>query len=366
MFNTFLKQNVNFIEILFTKYKILNPKYKDIFQELLGRKEEIARINVNQALNCMAGMSKEKLKALKHPYPNIVDKIEKYGYDGKQLHHIVRMNYFIKDYVGNKSYNDCLLGNCENREYLIDIKKSVLSLEEAENLAIRLDDETYQIRKDNLTENNEINESAIELLDSVKSKILLKYFKSELLNKENKEFVPNNIFVTSDNHFYHDNIIAFENRPFQNIEDMNKKMIAKWNEVVGENDLVYILGDFSFGNAKQTNEILVQLNGHKILIIGNHDNFLESKKFDRSLFDDICDFLKINMYGQEFILCHYPLASCTDKIISLYGHLHSNNLDSSHYCNTIALKSYNVGVDVNNFMPINIKDIIKTKFSVDK
>ena len=107
MFDTYKKQNVNFIETLFSKFKYINSKYIDIVQELFDNAEEIAHINVNQALRCMAGMSKEKLKALKHPYLTIVDKINKYGYDPKQLHHILRMNDFIRKYASGKPYKEC-------------------------------------------------------------------------------------------------------------------------------------------------------------------------------------------------------------------------------------------------------------------
>ena len=96
MFDTFKKQNVNFIEILFTKYRIVNEEYRVLLQPLFENRELIANLNKNQALRCIAGMSMEKLKALQHPYPAIIDKINKYGYDPKQLHHILRMNDFIK------------------------------------------------------------------------------------------------------------------------------------------------------------------------------------------------------------------------------------------------------------------------------
>ena len=81
MLDTFLKQNVNFIEILFTKFKVLNPKYKDLIQPLFDNKESIARYDFNKALNCQMGMSEQKYVALEHPYPTIKDKIDKYGYD---------------------------------------------------------------------------------------------------------------------------------------------------------------------------------------------------------------------------------------------------------------------------------------------
>ena len=100
-FDNFKKQNINFIEILFSPYYIVNPKYRDLWEELIIDRELIAHYNTNQALRCMSGMSMEKRKALCHPYPSLIDKIEKYGYDGKQLHHIIRMCDFIYAYTHN-------------------------------------------------------------------------------------------------------------------------------------------------------------------------------------------------------------------------------------------------------------------------
>lgn len=179
MFDTFKKQNVNFIEILFTKYKIINEEYKDLIQILLNNKEEIARLNKNQALRCMAGMSMEKLKALQHPYPTILDKIIKYGYDPKQLHHILRMNDFIKKYAAGIRYEDCLIP--DNKEYLIEIKKGVLNEKEAVELAQKTDTETKQIKDKYITEKDITSEYAIEILNKVKLDILTRKFKKQLL-----------------------------------------------------------------------------------------------------------------------------------------------------------------------------------------
>lgn len=179
MFDTFKKQNVNFIEILFTKYKIINEEYKDLIQILLNNKEEIARLNKNQALRCMAGMSMEKLKALQHPYPTILDKIIKYGYDPKQLHHILRMNDFIKKYAAGIRYEDCLIP--DNKEYLIEVKKGVLNEKEAVELAQKIDSETKQIKDKYITEKDVVSEYAIEILNKVKLDILTRKFKKQLL-----------------------------------------------------------------------------------------------------------------------------------------------------------------------------------------
>ncbi len=179
MFETYKKQNVNYIETLFSKFRIVNDKYKDIVQILFDNAEEIAHINFNQALRCMAGMSKEKLKALTHPYPTIVDKIEKYGYDPKQLHHICRMNDFIKKYAKGMPYKDCLVPDC--KDDLINIKKGVLQLDIAEQLAVLLDNDTCNVKEENVTETDIINQKGIDVLNKVKFDLLERKFKEDLL-----------------------------------------------------------------------------------------------------------------------------------------------------------------------------------------
>ena len=183
MFETYKKQNVNFIETLFTDFKIINPKYENIIKRLFDNAEEIAHIDVCQAVKCMAGMSKEKLKALKHPYPTIIDKVEKFGYDPKQLHHILRMNDFIKKYVSGKKYKECLIP--DNKEYLINIKKGIMSEEEATKLAMEVDQDTYEI-KNRFIDFNErehiINNKGLEILQEIKYELLKIYFSVLLKN----------------------------------------------------------------------------------------------------------------------------------------------------------------------------------------
>jgi len=77
-----------------------------------------------------------------------------------------------------------------------------------------------------------------------------------------------NIFFIADTHWNHSNIIQYCNRPFSNVEEMNKTMIDKWNAKVKTDDIVYHLGDFGFGDIRS---IIKQLNGKIILIVGSHD-----------------------------------------------------------------------------------------------
>ncbi len=178
MFKTFEKQNINFLEVLFTRYVIINPKYTELCYELFNMADDVAAINYNQALNCMVGMSKQKLVALKHPYPTILDKIEKYGYDPKQLHHILRMNDFIKKFVSGKPYKECLIP--DNKDYLIKIKTQPMKLEDAEQLAIQTDEETYHIKEQYQKVDNIIRKDVVDRLDDLTCRFIKKYYIEEL------------------------------------------------------------------------------------------------------------------------------------------------------------------------------------------
>ena len=78
-------------------------------------------------------------------------------------------------------------------------------------------------------------------------------------------------YFTSDLHFNHKKILEFcPNRP-PTLDAMHKEIIAEWNSKVTDEDTVYILGDFSFGNSGETKDMVKQLRGRKVLVMGNHD-----------------------------------------------------------------------------------------------
>lgn len=120
--NCFKKQNVNFVEILFTDFYVLNPKYEAQWARLVAAREQVARYNIKAALNCMVGMCYEKDKALCHPYPTLVEKLEKYGYDGKQLSHSIRMKHMMSMYLADYPYESCLKLN-HNEDLLTNLRK---------------------------------------------------------------------------------------------------------------------------------------------------------------------------------------------------------------------------------------------------
>ena len=182
MFDNFKKQNINFLEILFTDFGIFNKKYEDEWNYLLKNRELIAHYNTNQALRCMAGMSMEKKKALTHPYPTLKDKIEKYGYDGKQLHHIIRMYNFITAYALNVSFKECLTFFIPGqKEEMMKAKLNQYSLEEAIKMAEHYDFFTKYIKDISLKEKDEINQEALEVLNKIQYDVIKKKLKEEVI-----------------------------------------------------------------------------------------------------------------------------------------------------------------------------------------
>lgn len=178
MFDMFKKQNNSYVELLFTKYFVINPKYTRLVAELIKMREAIAYAHPNQALRCMAGTSKEKLKALKHPYPNIVEKINKYGYDPKQLHHILRINDLIRKYTAKLPYAECLIP--DNTEYLLEVKKGKLSLKEAEELANDTDWKNAQLKEWFCQKEEVIDYETFEKLDALKVDFIRQFLMEEL------------------------------------------------------------------------------------------------------------------------------------------------------------------------------------------
>lgn len=132
-----LKQNINFVELLFSKYTYIYPSYLDIWYEILEHREDIARYNPYAAIRGIRGMAYQKFAALCHPYPSKLEVLEKFGYDPKQLHHIVRLLYFLEDYGEGLPYKDCLMA--PNADYLKALKTNGagLDLEGATALAER-------------------------------------------------------------------------------------------------------------------------------------------------------------------------------------------------------------------------------------
>ena len=105
----FRKGNPNFVEVLFTDYYIVNPMYADLWEEMRDTREQVARVNPLVACKAMMGMVQEKYHAMEHRCPSRAEIVDKFGYDPKQLQHLIRMADFLEQYVNNvESYKNIL------------------------------------------------------------------------------------------------------------------------------------------------------------------------------------------------------------------------------------------------------------------
>lgn len=179
MFDCFKKQNVNYVEILFSDFYYVPEEYQEYWEELRSIAEDITKAYPSQLLKTMSGMSMEKLKALKHPYPSLVDKIEKYGYDPKQAHTIVRMNDFVHRYLMGLSFKESMQPSHYIRKKLFDLKLGKYSLSEVETLCKEVDAETKKLKDLYIMENGEeIKDFLIfSKLDNIKLEVLTSFYK---------------------------------------------------------------------------------------------------------------------------------------------------------------------------------------------
>jgi len=160
-------------------------------------------------------------------------------------------------------------------------------------------------------------------------------------------------FFTADTHFGHRNIIHYANRPFKTVRDMDEELIKRWNARVTKEDVVYHLGDFAFLDAHYYAN---RLNGKKILIRGNHDRPRDLQ----SLFEGIYEMYRLRIDPietgladiVEITLCHYAMRVWDKSHFNswhFYGHSHGQLPPEG--------KSWDVGVDTNNYEPKTITEL---------
>jgi len=172
------------------------------------------------------------------------------------------------------------------------------------------------------------------------------------------------IWLISDTHFFHANILKFTDDEgnlirgalFSSVEEMNQSMLDNWNSVVKPGDKVYHLGDVMMGDKTEFKKYWSKLNGSKRLIVGNHDDIKWMAQNEL--------FAKIHMWRMftEFglLLTHVPIhesglrrGAPTDEtapmLLNIHGHIHQNPSPTEHHrC---------VCVEHINYTPINIEEL---------
>ena len=162
-------------------------------------------------------------------------------------------------------------------------------------------------------------------------------------------------YAIADLHFGHQNIIDYQNRPFNDWKNMNEKMIEWWNETVNENDIVYVLGDFTLSRSiRIIVNLLNRLKGKKVLIMGNHDT-RKPKDYVECGFEYVSK--KPIMIEPGIILMHEPFADLSlvvPNYIYFFGHVHAKETPMDTCSNCMCVSVERIG-----YKPIDLDKVIK-------
>ena len=164
------------------------------------------------------------------------------------------------------------------------------------------------------------------------------------------------IFFTSDTHFGHGGALGLYRRPFASVAVMNEAIIERWNDTVTADDEVWHLGDFAIGQpAASTAELLARLHGNKHLVVGNNDP-VATTGLDG--WASTHPYIEIEVDSVSLVLCHYPFRSWHGMAkgwLNLHGHSHGRMKPQP--------RQFDVGVDVWDFRPVSLRQILKGRLS---
>lgn len=156
------------------------------------------------------------------------------------------------------------------------------------------------------------------------------------------------IWVTSDLHLNHPDIIKSCRPQFSTTELHDEYVISRFNSVVGKDDLIYILGDVGFTPYIELKDKIKKLNGRKILILGNHD-ILNPQQYASMGFIEVINHPVY--YSPNIILSHIPIQEALNNpwVYNIHGHIHQGTLNLKNYIN--------VNIESSNFLPVNLKGL---------
>lgn len=161
------------------------------------------------------------------------------------------------------------------------------------------------------------------------------------------------VFVWSDIHFGHKNIIKYSGRPYPSHDIMNDCLVGNYLNTVQEQDVVIFGGDISFMSDTATNEILGQLPGYKIQIVGNHD-IERNGKLKNLNFDERRVCMALDTGTDTLLFTHYPLTTVPKGCINVHGHIHQHPAPSSRHLN--------ICVEHTNYTPRLLKEYLDTLY----
>lgn len=170
-------------------------------------------------------------------------------------------------------------------------------------------------------------------------------------------------FYIADPHFGHANIIRFEDRPFEDVEQMNRWLVEAWNARVTDDDDVYIVGDFAYRSATSVKSIVEQLAGRKHLVVGNHDVKWMKTFRPEDYFVEIGHALyNVDEKNRRVWMCHYPCMTWPgaryESSFHVYGHIHSNKPETFWPVLRTYKNALNAGVEINGYMPVTLEELM--------
>lgn len=178
MLQTFRKCNLNFLEILFSPYCIINPLYAEEWNLLIQNNELIANYDPCKAVKTMYGLARRKYEQMEHESPSHHNDIEKFGYSPKELHHLLRIEEYVERYIAGEPYKDCLISKLP--DYLISVKQGCYTLGDARWIANCSMSHIEEMCYASPFKEHDINRDVNKLLDDVQYKIMKIAIKKEI------------------------------------------------------------------------------------------------------------------------------------------------------------------------------------------
>lgn len=164
---------------------------------------------------------------------------------------------------------------------------------------------------------------------------------------------PRNVWVWGDQHFGHKNIIKYTGRPYPDTDLMTQCLIGNYLNVVQPDDIVIFNGDIGFLAETKINEILDQLPGYKIHIVGNHDMHRDGKVYQLNVDEQhLCLVVDVpdHDFDYQLLFTHYPVTNIPPNCVNVHGHTHQHTLDPWNI---------NVCVEHTNYAPLNLKVVME-------
>lgn len=158
------------------------------------------------------------------------------------------------------------------------------------------------------------------------------------------------IWIWSDQHFNHENVIKYGKRPYSDSDDMNSKMIENYDHTVQEGDICIWAGDIFFKSKEIFNNEIMPFfdKTYNILVVGNHD--FQGKEVKNMDFDEIHLLLDFDFNDKRFVVTHYPFDVENVDFVNVHGHIHQNESEHEH--------QINVSVEAINYHPVDLKELI--------